>query len=298
MKIDPAIQREIDASGLPFRFEEGKRHIKLMLGGEMVTVFSRKPNERGGRAVKNLVGHIRRKVRQVKQTDEPQPIPAPVVKLPEARAIPAITPQVPEKGETHVTTKTNSTPVDGILMSRAVSGVVVYLPNGSPVITELAPRPLRGYFDELGRFVVSPGSGGSTGFSRIGTTVRKRQDIGYVTASFASPYIPEYDMESLHGLAPVKAYLEDGSLVLDPPEYTFPPRTINRKSKAKTEKPVPEVVERQDEEKPASLNPTRDELVEAIRTVNAYKRGPYGSLVSFQITDNGTIRAAIAEVVE
>lgn len=105
-------------------------------------------------------------------------------------------------------------------------------------------------------------------------------------------------MESLHGLAPVKAYLEDGSLVLDPPEYTFLPRTINRKSKAKTEKPVPEVVERQDEEKPASLNPTRDELVEAIRTMNAYKRGPYGNLVSFQITDNGTIRAAIAEVVE
>lgn len=167
MKIDPAIQREIDASGLPFRFEEGKRHIKLMLGGEMVTVFSRKPNERGGRAVKNLVGHIRRKVRQVKQTDEPQPIPAPVVKLPEARAIPAIAPQVPEKGETNVTTKTNSTPVDGILMSRAVSGVVVYLPNGSPVITELAPRPLRGSFDELGRFVVSPGSGGSTGFWRV-----------------------------------------------------------------------------------------------------------------------------------
>lgn len=66
MKIDPILQRAIDESGLPFRLEEGKRHVKLMLGGEMVTVFSRRPDERGGRAVKNLLGHIRRKVRQVK----------------------------------------------------------------------------------------------------------------------------------------------------------------------------------------------------------------------------------------
>lgn len=63
MRIDPEITRALDATGLPWRVEQGSKHAKLYLGPQLVGVLPHDGKAIDGYARRNTLAQIRRAAR-------------------------------------------------------------------------------------------------------------------------------------------------------------------------------------------------------------------------------------------
>ena len=67
MKPDRTIREALEATGLPFKVVQGKKHLKYFLQDRMVCVCSRSAKaDRGPRGLENVLADIRRAARQLK----------------------------------------------------------------------------------------------------------------------------------------------------------------------------------------------------------------------------------------
>lgn len=66
-KYEKQIEGELEATGLPWSFDRGTKHIKVVLGGNLVGILPRGKTIRDGnsRAFMNLRSQIRRLARDI-----------------------------------------------------------------------------------------------------------------------------------------------------------------------------------------------------------------------------------------
>lgn len=64
-RIDPEIQSALDATGLPYAFEDGGRHTKIKIGNRLAGVLSRGAGTKSWREAKNTVAQIRRLAKEI-----------------------------------------------------------------------------------------------------------------------------------------------------------------------------------------------------------------------------------------
>jgi hypothetical protein len=63
--IDDAVRRELEASGLPWRTENGKKHGKIYLGDRLVAIMPHGSRSRDiPRITASAVAHIRKAIRE------------------------------------------------------------------------------------------------------------------------------------------------------------------------------------------------------------------------------------------
>ncbi len=66
-EIPKLVQDELDAlseKGIAWRIEKGAKHLKLVVAGRLVGIFSRGKNDRDDRTIKNLRSSVRRAARE------------------------------------------------------------------------------------------------------------------------------------------------------------------------------------------------------------------------------------------
>lgn len=69
MRLDPALERALDETGLPWSLEKGKRHWHVRLAGRLAVVLSYgRSHAAYRRNTRNAVSHIRRLAAAVKET--------------------------------------------------------------------------------------------------------------------------------------------------------------------------------------------------------------------------------------
>lgn len=61
-RLDPEIRSVLEASGLPWRLEYGKRHTKLYVGGHMIQTFPRDLQVNNWTAALNARANVRRRL--------------------------------------------------------------------------------------------------------------------------------------------------------------------------------------------------------------------------------------------
>lgn len=66
-KIDPLIERELEATGLPWSIEKGSGHRKIRLAGRLAGVLSGRPAATYRKA-QNTIAQIRRVAREHEKT--------------------------------------------------------------------------------------------------------------------------------------------------------------------------------------------------------------------------------------
>lgn len=64
-RIDPEIQAALDATRLPYTFEDGGRHLKIKIGNRLAGVLSRGAAPKSWREAKNTVAQIRRLAKEI-----------------------------------------------------------------------------------------------------------------------------------------------------------------------------------------------------------------------------------------
>lgn len=62
-RVDPRLREVLEASGLPWHIETGKRHRKLYVGGVLVTVISHGRGCESPSYIKQTVASVRRHLR-------------------------------------------------------------------------------------------------------------------------------------------------------------------------------------------------------------------------------------------
>lgn len=60
------LEAELESCGLPYEIRNGGKHRKLFIAGRMVNVLPHSPHDKGS-VTKNLVAHVRRSIRQLKE---------------------------------------------------------------------------------------------------------------------------------------------------------------------------------------------------------------------------------------
>ena len=66
-EIPKLVQDELDLlteKGIAWRVEKGAKHLKLVIAGRLVGIFSRGKNDRDDRTIKNLRSSVRRAARE------------------------------------------------------------------------------------------------------------------------------------------------------------------------------------------------------------------------------------------
>lgn len=67
MKLPPAVRDELDASGLPWSVEIGGKHFRLLVDGQLATIFPRGTGrDIKSRQGRNLLAHVRRFLKERK----------------------------------------------------------------------------------------------------------------------------------------------------------------------------------------------------------------------------------------
>lgn len=70
MKIDPRLEAALDATGLPWIVEDGKKHHKVKLAGKLVAVYPYgKKQDAYKRALLNTITQVRRVAQELKTHD-------------------------------------------------------------------------------------------------------------------------------------------------------------------------------------------------------------------------------------
>lgn len=67
-EIPKLVQDELDAlteRGIQWSVEGGSKHLKLVVAGRLIGIFSRGKNDRDDRTIKNLRSSVRRAAREV-----------------------------------------------------------------------------------------------------------------------------------------------------------------------------------------------------------------------------------------
>lgn len=67
-EIPKLVQDELDElteKGIPWSVEKGAKHLKLVVAGRLIGIFSRGKNDRDDRTIKNLRSSVRRAAREV-----------------------------------------------------------------------------------------------------------------------------------------------------------------------------------------------------------------------------------------
>lgn len=69
MKVPREIQSALDACGLPWSFEMGSRHIKIIVGGRFAGIIPKcgSPSESNRRATLNIAAQIKRTAKELRQ---------------------------------------------------------------------------------------------------------------------------------------------------------------------------------------------------------------------------------------
>jgi hypothetical protein len=62
-RLPPQVEKELDQLGRPWRLEYGKKHARIMVEDDFVTIWPRNGGRETGRKTQNIVGHIRRYAR-------------------------------------------------------------------------------------------------------------------------------------------------------------------------------------------------------------------------------------------